>query len=141
MDEFTKPVSIWALKNFSALVHGFSQRNFISSEGEKKELLLGKYDDENCSLQHRQWFLQSLCIKNTEQIFLLKQTHSDRVYVLEDADKAEADVAGEEADALITHLTNRPIGVLTADCIPIIIYDPVLHVTGAVHAGRKGTHP
>jgi hypothetical protein len=48
-------------------------------------------------------------------------------------------VEKEEADAIVTHLSGRSLAVLTADCIPIIIYDPVRHVTGVVHAGRKGT--
>jgi YfiH family protein len=44
-----------------------------------------------------------------------------------------------KADAIITHLPECPIMVLTADCVPIVIYDPVKHVTGVVHAGRLGT--
>lgn len=139
MDAFIKSVSIPALKSFSSLVHGFSPRNYFTREGEQRDLLLGKHDDENLSLEHRRWFLRSLSIKNTDQVFILKQTHSSRVYVLDDLKKTETAVASEEADAIITHLTERPLGVLTADCVPIIIYDPVLHVTGVVHAGRKGT--
>ena len=139
MDAFINPVSIQLLKNFQALVHGFSPRNFIGPDGEQIELILGRHDDENCSRRHRQWYLRSLSIKKTDQVFILKQIHSDRIYVLEDPEKTESDIAGEEADAIITHLIERPLGVLTADCVPIIIYDPVLHVTGVVHAGRKGT--
>ncbi|MGV7222715.1 MAG: peptidoglycan editing factor PgeF [Nitrospinales bacterium] len=139
MAKFITPETIKLLKNFSSLTHGFSQRNFINPEGEESDLLLGKLNDKNNSSQHRKWFLNSLSIKNTEQIFILNQTHSDKVFVLDDLEKTEKEVSLQDADAIVTHLKNRPIGVLTADCVPIILYDPVNHITGVVHAGRKGT--
>ena len=139
MGVFVKSGSIKLLKNFTSLTHGFNQRKFFNSEGEECDLLLGKFKDENNSLLHRKWFLNSLSIKNSDQIFILNQTHSDRVYVLDDYKKTENDVANEDADAIITHLQDRPIGVLTADCVPIILFDPVNNITGVIHAGRKGT--
>jgi YfiH family protein len=139
MSENIKFKSIKMLKIFSSLTHGFSQRKFHNPEGEECDLLLGKFDDKNNSIQHRKWFLNSLSIKNIDQIFILNQTHSDRVFVLDDSEKIEKEVANENADAIITHLTDKPIGVLTADCVPIILFDPIKHITGVVHAGRKGT--
>jgi polyphenol oxidase len=41
-------------------------------------------------------------------------------------------------DYLFTQRKNCGIGVVTADCLPIVIYDPVLHAAGIVHAGWKG---
>lgn len=41
-------------------------------------------------------------------------------------------------DALITQEKNTPLMVMVADCIPILIYDPVKEVIAAVHAGRAG---
>jgi YfiH family protein len=139
MAKIITPETIKLLNNFTSLTHGFSQRNFFNPEGEECELLLGKFNDKNNSLQHRKWFLKSLSINNTEQIYILNQTHSDRVFVLDDLEKTEKEVSYEDADAIITHLENRPIGVLTADCVPIILFDPVNHITGVIHAGRKGT--
>ena len=45
----------------------------------------------------------------------------------------------EGIDALITNLSGVCIGVSTADCIPIIIYDPEHHAAGVVHSGWRGT--
>lgn len=138
MDAIINPASISSLKIFSGFVHGFSPRYFKTPEGKTEDLLLGRIDDIGNVREHREEFLRTLAIK-TDQVFLLKQTHGDRVYVLDDPEKTEADVAKEEGDAIVTHLVDKPLGVLTADCIPIVLYDPVRHVAGAVHAGRKGT--
>ncbi|MCL4432977.1 MAG: peptidoglycan editing factor PgeF [Epsilonproteobacteria bacterium] len=43
-----------------------------------------------------------------------------------------------QCDALITNHTNIPLMVMSADCTPILLYDPVNHAIGAVHAGRAG---
>ncbi len=45
----------------------------------------------------------------------------------------------EGIDALITNVTGICIGVSTADCIPIIIYDPEHHAAAVVHSGWRGT--
>ncbi len=66
---------------------------------------------------------------------VLKQIHSAQVYVVEDKPFAEE----LEGDALITATPDQPIGIYTADCVPVILYDPVTHTTGVVHAGRAGT--
>ena len=45
----------------------------------------------------------------------------------------------EGYDALMTNLKGVCIGVSTADCIPVLVYDPKRHVTAAIHAGWRGT--
>ena len=133
-----KPFHIDAIRKFPGFVHGFSPRSFESGEGVKTELKLGRKGLQETSAQHMQWFLKSLNIASGE-VFILNQVHGNQVYVLEDPDLSPEQVGDVEADALITHLVDRPIGVLTADCVPVILYDPKGHVTGVVHAGRKGT--
>ena len=44
-----------------------------------------------------------------------------------------------EADAIITGNKGMAIGILTADCLPILLHDPVNGAVAAVHAGWKGT--
>ena len=45
----------------------------------------------------------------------------------------------EGYDALVTNIPGVAIGVRTADCIPVLLYDPVRSVVAAVHAGWRGT--
>lgn len=123
---------------FPHLVHAFCPRSFERERGAREELLLGRKTDPRSSSQHRQLLLENLNI-DSKELFFVKQVHGDRVFVLDDPQKSVDQVEQEEADALITHLTEKPIAVLTADCVPVILYDPEKHVAGVVHAGRKGT--
>ena len=72
-----------------------------------------------------------------------KQTHTGTVRVIS-ADFFDLDETGKkqflnETDAVITNLKNICVAIKTADCVPILIYDPVKHVVAAVHAGWRGT--
>ena len=71
------------------------------------------------------------------------QTHTDHVFhitkeflALPDDDmKAQL----EGIDAVITDVQDTIIGISTADCIPVIVYDPEHRAAAAIHAGWKGT--
>ncbi len=69
------------------------------------------------------------------------QTHSDVVHVIDTIDDRgwESGEGLVEADALITNLPNIALTVLTADCVPILLYDPISKAIGVVHAGWRGT--
>lgn len=63
----------------------------------------------------------------------LKQIHSNRVidYKFENL---------VEADGLVFSGENTCIGVFTADCVPIILYDKINNTISAVHSGWRGTY-
>ena len=65
------------------------------------------------------------------------QVHGDRIAVVDRPDLTRADLEGY--DAFICKLPGVAIGVRTADCLPILLYDPVQRVVAAVHSGWKGT--
>ena len=71
------------------------------------------------------------------------QTHTDKIYTISSdfflLSLAERKAALEGVDALISNAKNIIMGISTADCIPVIVYDPVHHVAAAIHAGWKGT--
>ncbi len=138
MQIIVRPFLIDELKKISALAHGVSPRCFETETGEKGTLCLGPNRDLGSSALHRKSFLRSLDVESDE-VYLVKQVHGDRVYVLDNATLSCDDIAAVEADAIVTGLPGKPVGVLTADCVPVIVYDACLHVAGVVHAGRKGT--
>ena len=71
------------------------------------------------------------------RILQMKQVHDVRVAVVGSPDVAPDELNG--FDALVTDLAGLVIGVRTADCIPILLYDPVRKASAAVHSGWRGT--
>lgn len=65
------------------------------------------------------------------------QVHGVRIGIVDRPDTSRDDWEGY--DALITALPGYAIGVRTADCVPVLLYDPVRHVAAAIHAGWRGT--
>ena len=70
-----------------------------------------------------------------------KQVHGDRVRAVgpEDILAGPAAPGLFEADGLVTDRPGVCLAVFSADCIPVLLYDPVRRVVGAVHAGWRGT--
>ena len=65
------------------------------------------------------------------------QVHGSRIAVIDRPDMTREDLEGY--DAFVTNLPGVAIGVRTADCVPVLLYDPVHRVIAAVHSGWKGT--
>ncbi len=78
-----------------------------------------------------------------DRLVMPHQTHQTRVEMVDEAllslsaDERRARLEG--VDALTTDQPGVCIGVSTADCIPLLLYDPVRHAAAAVHAGWRGT--
>ena len=67
----------------------------------------------------------------------MNQVHDVKVAVVDRVDISQDELDG--CDAMITDLPGIAIGVKTADCIPVLLYDPVKKAAAAVHSGWKGT--
>ncbi len=65
------------------------------------------------------------------------QVHGDKIAVIDRPDTGRQELEGY--DAFITQLAGTAIGVRTADCVPILLYDPVRKAVAAVHSGWRGT--
>lgn len=70
-------------------------------------------------------------------VLQMNQVHDVQVAVVDRPDVTPDELDG--FDAMVTNLTGLAIGVRTADCIPIILYDPVRKSAAAVHSGWRGT--
>jgi hypothetical protein len=71
------------------------------------------------------------------------QAHGPNVQVVTAADRGRGTLTQRDAipgtDALVTRDASVVLTVMVADCVPIVLYDPVAHVLACVHAGWRGT--
>jgi YfiH family protein len=96
------------------------------------------YPDEKILLLQKK-IMQSMN-KKIDRLFFLKQTHSTDVIFLDanNQSKSAPICFVTEGDALITKEKNVGIGVVTADCLPVVFYDAKHHAIGVAHAGWRG---
>ncbi|MFZ1813609.1 MAG: peptidoglycan editing factor PgeF [Rhizobiaceae bacterium] len=119
-----------------AVVHGFFTRNGGVSQGIYRGLNvgLGSGDDRAAILENRRRVSRWL---NATQDFLATphQVHSADAFAIS---TPWQDDFRPRADAVVTHVPDLPIAVLTADCGPVLFMDGEAGVIGAAHAGWKG---
>lgn len=132
------------LSPFKEINHFTSTRNTGVSRGDFSSLNLSLFSgDEPDNIKKNFNLLFDFTGIKPHQLFIPHQTHSDEIIVIdkkftqESTENQQSILYGK--DALITNLPNIYIGVTTADCVPILIYDPVKKVVGAVHSGWRGT--
>ena len=70
-----------------------------------------------------------------DNLFSMNQTHSNKVVIIDENNKNNKRI---NADALITKIKDIAISVLTADCVPVLIYDEVNQTIACIHAGWRG---
>jgi YfiH family protein len=90
-------------------------------------------DEENVLANHRQ--LAAQLDYRLEKLVHMRQIHSDRVVIVDDTHHF---ASPPECDALITDRKEIPLMVMSADCTPVLLYDPEKKVIAAVHTGRAG---
>ncbi len=72
----------------------------------------------------------------------VSQDHTDRVYVVNNERNPRTVYPGIRADALLYRKRGAQqvvLAIKTADCVPILLYDPQARIIGALHSGWKGT--
>lgn len=117
--------------------HGFFTRLGGVSEGRYSSLNcgLGSSDAAERVRENRARVGARLGCADPARLVTARQVHSARVVVVEDAWAADA---RPEADALVARRRNLALGILTADCAPVLFADPDAGVIGAAHAGWRG---
>jgi len=127
------------LSKFKRIEHGFFNQKGGKSIGIYKSLNcgIGSSDTKKNILSN----LRIVCkkIKTTpKRLVLLNQIHSNKFYCIKKNYKFNKKKL--KGDALITDVKNIAIGILTADCVPILIYDKNRKIISAIHAGWKGAY-
>jgi YfiH family protein len=131
---------LWHFNNLSAFAdirHFVSGRAGGVSTGEKGSLNLS-FNAEDISEHvniNRTRLANALGLPLSRLLFP-GQTHSNHVAVVRDASEP---LSLNNTDALITDCKGISVCVMSADCVPVLLYDVRKKAIGAVHAGWKGT--
>jgi len=119
------------------LAHGFSTRTGGTSTtfGRIDLNLGGSNDSPETIAKNRRLFLRALSPTTSGQrLTTVKQVHSAHVHVINDV--PDQPLTG---DGMITRVPGLLLGVQVADCVPVLVVDPVNRAVGAFHAGWRGT--
>ena len=132
------------LTRHESLVHFSTTIAGGVSTGNYASFNLSKYSGDSPSdvLENKRYLASMLDI-NQDNLLLPYQTHGNEVRVIDksfiSSGYAKQKELLNEVDALVTNLKGICIGVTTADCVPLIIYDPENHAVAVIHAGWRGT--
>lgn len=122
------------LKKFKDINHCFFSRNGGYSKGLFKSLNcgFGSSDNKKNIIKNLSYVAKKMGIKN-KNLILMNQTHSNKVKEIYECNKKKIN-----SDALITNVNGLALAVLTADCVPVLIFDHKNKVIACIHAGWRG---
>jgi polyphenol oxidase len=105
-------------------------------------LSLSVGDDPARVLENRRRLAVALSARPGDFVFA-RQVHGAGMRIVGHADRgsgtASLDDAIQDTDVLVTASPDVVLAILTADCVPIVLHDPVARVLACVHAGWRGT--
>ena len=125
------------LYKLKKITHGFFNRNGGKSNGIYKSLNCGPgSNDKKNKIKKNLKIVKNKIGKNLKNIFLVHQVHSNKFVFI--GKNFKFNKKKFKADAIITNQPKLPIAVLTADCVPVLLYDNKKNMIAAIHAGWKG---
>ncbi len=125
------------LKKFKRIKHCFFSRKNGFSKGVYKSLNCGRGSNDTRKNIHKNLdFISKKMGVKRSKLILMHQTHSNKVVEIKKNNYKKK----IKADAMITRMQGVVLGVVTADCVPIILYDVKNQIIGCIHAGWKGAY-
>lgn len=132
------------LSSFSNICHFITTRKGGYSENTFASFNCAPYSgDELGTVKRNQELLCSMLPQNPQSLVIPFQTHGttirtiDPFYLTLSPEEQQRRLHG--VDALITNQKGYCLCVSTADCVPVLLFDPIQKVVGIVHAGWRGT--
>ena len=123
------------LKKIKQIKHCFFSRKNGFSKGIYKGLNCGKGSrDKKVNIKKNLDYVAKKMNVRRNKLILMHQTHSNKVVEIKKNNYKKKVIA----DAMITKMKGLALGVVTADCVPIILYDAKNEIVGCIHAGWKG---
>jgi hypothetical protein len=134
------------MKNFYTFKNLSQEQNILHFVTQKEvtapySFSLALHTNENSLdiIKNRNYFTKKF---PNMHFIVANQTHSDNIYIVTEAKTKgweSLDTAVADCDALITNQKNIMLTILTADCVPIFLFDKKNHVIACIHAGWRGT--
>ncbi len=122
------------LKNYNIDHCFFSRKNGISKGiYEGLNCGIGSKDQKQSVEKNLEIVSEKFSIKK-DSLLLMHQTHSNKVEIVNQNKK----INKINCDAMLTTNNKIALGVLTADCVPILLYERNKEIVGCIHAGWKG---
>lgn len=129
-----------ALDECGFITHAFCTRWGGVSEGRLANLNFGvNVGDRDRNLARNRQLLASAFDLPGDEIVTVTQVHGDRLLMIDETLQDRRPNGPLEYDGIITRAPGIPVGIKTADCVPLLLADRRRRVVGAVHAGWKGT--
>ncbi len=132
------------LLQFSELIHFSTTRMGGNSNHPQSSLNMGfvRTDFTNNVIENRKLVAEALNFPVESMIFS-RQTHSDHIAIISAEDKGKGvfykPTAIQDNDGYVVSESNICPVVMTADCVPVFLYDPTERIASVVHSGWRGT--
>jgi YfiH family protein len=123
------------IKKLGGVLHFFFTRKGGFSKGHYRGLNCGRGSKDNKKniVKNLKFVSKKMRVKS-DKLILMYQTHSNKVLEIRKKNLKKIIYS----DAIVTKINDIALGVVTADCVPILIYDYKNKVVGCIHAGWKG---
>jgi YfiH family protein len=131
-------LDLWQFEKFaneSLLKHFITDRNSALVNNKEFTLSFSSSPDKEEIRSNRRLLSTALGIEDN-RLYFPSQVHETRIVQVTSRTSKETLM---ETDALITNEKGICIAVMSADCVPILLYDTKNKATGAIHSGWKGT--
>jgi YfiH family protein len=126
------------LKALDLVNHAFYTRTGRVNHGVNFSPDLGAREDDERVHFNRELVARTFGFE-PQGLITMDQVHGDRIWTIDKPLIPSQPCSNCPADALLTDQRGIAIGVLTADCVPILLVDPRHPVIGIIHAGWRGT--
>ncbi len=124
------------LNQFKNIEHGFFNRKGEISRNIYKSLNCGPGSfDKKINIKKNLNIVLNKIKYKKKNLILLNQMHSNKFYYLKKNPKKRL-----KGDGILTNYRQLALGILTADCAPILFYDPKKKIIGAAHVGWRGAY-
>ena len=129
------PYTISKVLGDDRIVHGFFGREGGRSMGElaSNNMSISQGDNPDLVVSNRSSAAYAMGGHGIKDLVVFRQVHSTSVVTLTERPQGVI-----EADAMVTNRPDLLLGILTADCSPVLFADPEAGIVGAAHAGWKG---